>query len=173
MTVTGIALPYEFDTMALPRNILKGFLAGCAFMMVVTLAMLIKYGPLAALPLLLATLFLGWVTRKFLTTLAGSAKGTITQDGVVVEPSALGPIHLPSPAGRYPLSQFKAVRITYLGPGRSMQTHFHAQIHLIGRDGTGDLCIAYERDRTAKALAPQIAAAVDLPLEQVGLAPFK
>jgi hypothetical protein len=29
-----------------------------------------------------------------------------------------------------------------------------------------------ERDTTAKVLAPEIAAAVKLPLEQVGLAPF-
>ena len=173
MGTDPIYFPYEFDTMALPRNILKGFLAGCAFMVVVMLAMLIKSGPLAAAPLLLAALLLGWVARKYLTTLAGSAKGTITRDAVVVEPSAVGPIRLPSPAGRYALSQFKAVRITYLGPGRSTQSYFHAQVHLIGREGIGDVCIAYERDTTAKALAPQIAAAVDLPLEQVGLAPLK
>ncbi len=158
--------------MALPRNILKGFLAGSAFMMLLALAMLIKYGALAAVPFLLAAVFLGGVARKYLTSFAGSAKGAITRDGVVVEPSAIGPIHLPSPAGRHPLSRFKAVRITYLGPGRSVQSHLLAQIPLVGREGAGDVCVAYERDTTAKALAPQIAAAVNLPLEQVGLVPF-
>lgn len=168
----AIALPYEFDTMALPRNILIGFLAGCAFMVLLAVAMSIKYWPLAATPFLLAALLLGWVARKYLTTFAGSAKGTITRDGVVVEPSALGPIRLPSPVGRHPLGRFKAVRITYLGPGRNTQGTLFARIHFIAREGTGDVCVAYERDTTAKALAPQIAAAVDLPLEQVGSIPF-
>jgi hypothetical protein len=34
------------------------------------------------------------------------------------------------------------------------------------------VCVASERDTTAKALAPEIAAAVGLPLEQEGLVPF-
>lgn len=168
----ALTLPYEFDTIGLPRNILKGFIAGTAFLVLLALAMAIKYGPLAAGPLLLAALFLGWVARKFLTTLGGTAKGAITRDGVIVEPSALGPIQLPSPAGRHPLSRFKAVRITYQGPGRNIQSYFFARVHLVGREGTGDVCVAFERDRTAKSLAPQIAAAMGLPLEQVGLAPF-
>jgi hypothetical protein len=168
----AVTLPYAFDTMALPRNILKGFVAGSAFMMLLALAMLIKYGPLAAVPFPLAAVFLAWVARKFLTGFAGIAKGTITQDAVIVEPSALGRIRLPSPAGRYPLGRFKAVRVTYLGPGRTSAGYLYAQIHLVGREGTADVCVALERDTTAKALAPEIAAAVGLRLEQVGLAPF-
>ena len=46
------------------------------------------------------------------------------------------------------------------------------QLFRLGRDGTADVCIASERDTTAKALAPEIAAAVGLPLEQEGLAPL-
>ena len=34
------------------------------------------------------------------------------------------------------------------------------------------VCVAMERDTTAKTLAPGIAAAVGLPLEQVGVAPL-
>jgi hypothetical protein len=70
-----VTLPYEFDTIALRRNILKGFVAGSAFMMLLALAMLIKYGPLAAVPFPLAAVFLAWVARKFLTGFAGSARG--------------------------------------------------------------------------------------------------
>ena len=168
----AIALPYEFDTMALPRNILKGFLAGSAFMLLVGVAMSIKYGPLACIPFLIAAALLVWVARKYLTIFGGSARGAITRDGVILEPSALGPIRLPGPAGLHPFSRFKAVRVTYSGPGRSTQSHFFARIHLVGRDDTGDVCVAFERDTTAKALAPQIAMAVGLPLEQVGAIPF-
>jgi hypothetical protein len=141
-------------------------------MMLFALAMLIKHGPLAAAPFPLAAVFLAWVARKYLTTFSGIGKGTITHDAVVVEPSALGRIRLPSPARRYPLGRFKAVRVTYLGPGRNGGGYLFAQVYLVGREGTADVCVAHERDTTAKALAPQIAAAVGLPLEQVGLAPF-
>jgi hypothetical protein len=168
----AITLPYEFDTMALPRNILKGFVAGSALMMLLALAMLIKYGLLAAAPFPLAAVFLAWVARKFLISFAGRARGRIAQDAVVVEPSALGRIRLPSPAGRYPLDRFKSVRVTYLGPGRNSSGYLFAQIDLIGREGTADVCVTFERDTIAKALAPEIATAVKLPLEQVGLAPF-
>jgi hypothetical protein len=173
----AVNLPYVFDTIALPRNILKGFIAGSAFMLLLALAMLVKSGPLAAVPLLIASVFLGWVARKFhsgflMTGFAGSARGTLSRDAVVVEQSALGRIPLPSPAGRHPLSRFKAVRVTYLGPRRNSGGYLFAKIYLVGRENMADVCIAYERDTAAKALAPQIAAAVELPLEQVGLAPF-
>jgi hypothetical protein len=56
-------------------------------------------------------------------------------------------------------------------PGAS-SGYLFAQVYLVGRDGTADICVASERDITAKALAPQIAAAVRLPLEQEGLVPF-
>ncbi len=168
----AVTLPYEFDTIALPRNILKGFVAGSGFMMLLALAMLAKYGPLAAVPFPLAAAFFGWVAHKSLKAFPGRAKGTITRDAVVVEPSALGPIRLPSPVGRYPLGQFKTVRVTYLGPNRNSGGYLYAQVDLVGREGTADVCVAYERDATAKELAPEIATAVGLPLEQVGLAPF-
>jgi hypothetical protein len=135
----AVTLPYQFDTIALPRNILKGFIAGSAFMMLLALAMLIKYGPLAAIPFPLAAVLLAWVARKFLTGFTGVARGTITQDVVVVEPSALGWIRLPGPAGRYPLRRFKAVRVTYLGPGRNSGSYFFAKVFLVGIEGTADV----------------------------------
>jgi hypothetical protein len=168
----AVTLPYEFDTIALPGNILKGFVAGSALMLLLALAMLIKHGPLAAAPFPLAAVLFAWIARKFLTDFQGTAKGTITQDAVVVEPSAFGVIRLPSPVGRHPLDQFKAVRVIYLGPGRNSGGYLFANIYLVGLEGTADVCVAYERDTVAKSLAPEIAAAVKLPLEQVGLAPF-
>jgi hypothetical protein len=62
--------------------------------------------------------------------------------------------------------------VIYLGPGRNSGGYLFARVYLVGREGTADVCVAYERDTTAKALAPEIAAALKLPLEQVGLAPF-
>jgi hypothetical protein len=167
-----VTLPYEFDTQALTRNILTGFIVGSAFILLLALVMLIKYGPLAAVPMTLAAVLLTWVGRKCLTVFRARAKGTITQDAVIIEPNALGRIRLPSSEGRYPLSRFKAVRVTYLGPNRNSDGTLFAEVCLIDRNGTLNVCVAVERDTTAKVLAPQIAAAVRLPLEQVGVAPF-
>jgi hypothetical protein len=166
----AVTLPYYFDTMAQPRNILGAMVGGSAFMVFVALAMLIKNGPLAAIPFPLAALFLAWVAHKYMTTFAGVAKGAITRDAVVIEPSALGPLRIPSPVGTYRLAQFKTVRVIYTGPApRNSGGYLFARVYLIGRDGTADVCVAFERDTTAKALAPEIAAAVGLPLEQEGL----
>jgi hypothetical protein len=166
-----IELPYQFDTMALPRNILKGFVAGSTCMILFALAMSFKYGPLAAVPLLMAAALLAWTASKMMTGFPGYAKGTITQDAVIVEPSGYGPLKLQGLAGRYRLDQFTAVRVVYLGPRRNQSYQF-ADIFLVGFAGTSDICIANERDITAKALAPALAAVLSLPLEQVGLAPF-
>ena len=57
----------------------------------------------------------------------------------------------------------------YGGPvPRSSGGYLFAKVYLIGREGTANVCVANERDTTAKALAPEIAAAVGLPLEQRG-----
>ena len=169
----AVTLPYDFDTMALPRKILSAMVGGSALMVLFALAMLIKNGPLAATPFPLAGLFLAWVARKYMTTFAGLAKGAINRDAVVIEPSALGPLRLPGPVGTYRLGQFKTVRVIYGGPVlRGSGGYLFANVYLIGREGTADVCVASERDTTAKALAPEIAAAVGLPLEQEGLAPF-
>jgi hypothetical protein len=169
----AVTLPYDFDTMALPRKILSAMLGGGALMLLFALVMLIKSGPLAATPFPLAALFLAWVARKYMTTFAGFAKGAINRDAVVIEPSALGPMRLPGPVGTYPLGQFKTVRVIYSGPVLPGSAgYLFATVYLIGRQGTADVCVASERDTTAKALAPEIAAAVELPLEQEGLAPF-
>ena len=169
----AVTLPYDFDTMALPRKILSAMVGGSASMVLIALAMLIKNGPLATTPCLLAAFFLAWIARKYMTTFAGLAKGAINRDAVVIGPSALGPLRLPGPVGTYRLGRFKTVRVIYSGPVlRGSGGYLFANIYLIGREGTADVCIASERDTTAKALAPEIAAAVGLPLEQEGLAPF-
>ena len=62
--------------------------------------------------------------------------------------------------------------MTYPGPGRNSGSYFFAKVFLVGIEGTADVCVALERDTIAKALAPEIAAALKLPLEQDGLAPF-
>lgn len=169
----AVTLPYDFDTMALPRKILGAFIGGSALMVLFALVMLIKSGPLAATPFPLAAVFLVWVARKSMTTFDGAAKGAINRDAVVIEPSTLGPLRLPGPAGTYRLGQFTAVRVIYNGPvPRAGGSYLFAQVYLIGREGTADICVASERDTNAKVLAPEIAAAVGLPLEQEGLAPF-
>lgn len=169
----ALTLPYEFDTMKLSMTVLSAMLGGSAFMVFAALVMLMKSGPLAASPCMLAALLLAWVASKYMTTFAGLAKGAIQSDAVVVEPSAIGPLRIPSPVGTYRLGQFKAVRVIYGGPvPGSGGGYLFAKVYLIGREGTADVCVANERDTTAKALAPEIAAAVGLPLEQEGLVPF-
>jgi len=169
----ALTLPYEFDTIKLSMTVLSAMLGGSAFMVFAALVMLMKSGPLAASPCVLAALLLAWVASKYMKTFDGLARGSIQRDAVVVEPSAIGPLRIPSPVGTYRPGQFKAVRVIYAGPGQAGSGgYYFAKIYLIGREGTANVCIANERDTTAKALAPEIAAAVGLPLEQEGLVPF-
>lgn len=169
----ALGLPYQFDTMKLSMTVLRAMLGGSAFMVFAAVVMLLKSGALAASPCMLAALLLAWVASKYMTTFAGAAKGAINRDAVVIEPSALGPLRLPGPVGTYRLDQFKTVRVIYGGPVPGASSgYLFAQVYLVGRDGTADICVASERDITAKALAPQIAAAARLPLEQEGLVPF-
>jgi hypothetical protein len=169
----ALTLPYEFDTMKLSMTVLSAMLGASAFMVFAALVMLMKSGPLAASPCLLAALLMAWVASKYMKTFDGLAKGSIQPDAVVVEPSAIGPLRIPSPVGTYRLGQFKAVRVIYDGPTpRSGGGYLFGKVYLKGREGTANVCVANERDTTAKALAPEIAAAVGLPLEQEGLVPF-
>jgi hypothetical protein len=169
----ALVLPYEFDTIKLSVTVLSAMLGGSAFMVFAALVMLMKSGPLAASPCLLAALLLAWVASKYMKTFDGLAKGSIQRDAVVVESSAIGPLRIPSPVGTYRPGQFKAVRVIYGGPGPTGSGgYYFAKIYLIGRGGAADICVANARDTTAKALAPEIAAAVGLPLEQEGLVPF-
>ncbi len=55
---------------------------------------------------------------------------------------------------------------------RSANSCNFAKVYLVGLEDTADVCVACERDATAKVLAQEIAAAAKLPREQVGLAPF-
>jgi hypothetical protein len=131
----AVTLPYDFDTMALPRKILSAMVGGSALMVIFALVMLIKSGPLAATPFPLAALFLAWVARKSMTTFDGAAKGAIKRDAVVIEPCALGPLRLPGPVGTYQLGQFKAVRVIYDGPVPGASGgYLFAQVYLIGRE---------------------------------------
>ena len=172
MDATAVSLPYDFDSVTLNRNILKGFLGGAAVLFaLVLLALTVKHSLAAAAHLLICGTILGFVGHKF-ATVAEGAKGTITRDEVVVEPSAFYGIPLRSPAGRFPLQRFRAVRVEYLGPRAQGTSFLFARIWLIGHEGTPDVSLAMERDTTAKTLAPEIAAAVGLPLEQVGVAPL-
>jgi hypothetical protein len=169
----ALGLPYEFDTMKLSMTVLRAMLGGSAFMVFAAVVMLLKSGALAASPCMLAALLLAWVASNYTKTFDGLAQGAIRRDAVVVEPSALGPLRIPSPVGTYRLGQFKAVRVIYGGPAPiGSGGYYFAKVYLIGREGIADVCVAYERDTTAKALAPEIAAAVGLPLEQEGLVPF-
>jgi len=169
----ALTLPYEFDTMKLSMTVLSAMLGASAFMVFAALVMLMKSGPLAASPCLLAALLMAWVASKYMKTFDGLAKGSIQRDAVMVEPSAIGPLRIPSPVSTYRLGQFKAVRVIYGGPTpRSGGGYLFGKVYLMGREGTANVCVANERDTTAKALAPEIAAAVGLPLEQEGLVPF-
>src|SRR5258708_1302985 len=155
--------------MPLPRKILTGMMGGSALMVLFALVMLIKGGPLAAVPLPLAALLLAWVARKYTTTFAGFARGAINGHAVVIEPSALGPLRLPGPVGTYRLDEFKAVRVIYSGPvPRGSGGYLFANVYLIGRGSIVDVCGSSQRDPTAKGPAPRNATARRPPPAQEG-----
>ncbi len=107
----AITLPYEFDTSGFVKLILRGVLGLLLLVLVgILYSLLVTQSIAAAIQLSLVAAVATYFGRLFFRNLTGSL-GTITADAVVVQPSRLYGVRLPGPAGRFPISQFQAVRV--------------------------------------------------------------
>jgi hypothetical protein len=154
---------------------MRGLLGLLAVVLVgILYSLLVSHDRTAALALLLCAAILGYFGRLFLRNLIGSA-GLITADSVRVDsPRVLG-FRLAGPAGRFPISQFSAVRVERVtNPvGIPLETQIgpHERVYLVGKAGTPDILVARTASDVGRTLGKELAIALKLP-SQEQLAPY-
>jgi hypothetical protein len=167
MALMAIRLPYEFDTSRVVKQIMGGVLGLLLVVLIGFLySLLISHSIAATIQLLLIAAIAAYFGRLFLRNLPGSL-GTITADAVVVQPGQLFGIRLASPAGRFPISQFQAVRVERvpnpIGIPIETQIRPHERVCLVGKTGTPDILIARTHRDAGRTLGNELATAMKLP----------
>ena len=166
-SMTAIRLPYDFDTVAVWRTILKGMF-GLQLVIVpgILYSIFVSKDLVAATGLLAIGVVWAGFTRIFVKNLDGCT-GTLDADEIVVKPGDLYGFRLPGPQGRFPLHQFSGVLVKEsLGPIQpGVQGGPHEKIYLIGKDGTPDILIARTERRTGAALGREFGTLLGLRCE--------
>lgn len=163
-----VPLPYRFDTTSGWHTLLRGaFALNATLLLGIPFKVLTGHWP-TALALLAFEAAVFVVTRLFVRFQDGSL-GTLYLDRVEVESNAVLGVPLPGPRGVYARERFSAVRVDFMmGPisvdGQSGGPH--ELVWLAGRDGTPDVLLARTRERTGRAVATELGALLDLPVEE-------
>jgi hypothetical protein len=170
MAVMAIALPYEFDTSRVVKQIMGGVLGFLLALLVgILYSLLVSHSLAAAIQLLLIAAIATYFGRLFHRNLTGSV-GTITADAVVVQPGELLGIRLAGPAGRFPISQFQAVRVERIpnpiGIPIETQIRPHERVCLVGKAGTPDILIARTHLDAGRTVGNELATALKLPYQE-------
>ena len=166
----AITLPYEFDTSGVVKQIMGGVLGLLLVVLVgVLYSLLISHSTAATIQLLLITAIAAYFGRLFLRNLPGSL-GTITADAVVVQPGELLGIRLTGPAGRFPISQFEAVRLERIpnpiGVPIEIQIRPHERVYLVGKTGTPDILVARTHLDAGRVVGNELATALKLSYQE-------
>jgi hypothetical protein len=170
MAVMAITLPYEFDSSGVVKQIMGGVLGLLLVVLVgVFYSFLVSHSTAATIQLLLIAAIITYFGRLFLRNLPGSL-GTITPDGVVVQPGELLGIQLTGPAGKFPISQFQAVRVERvpnpIGIPIEIQIKPHERVYLVGKKGTPDILIARTHLDAGRTLGNELSTAMKLPYQE-------
>jgi hypothetical protein len=166
----AITLPYEFDTNRVVKQIMGGVLGLLLVVLVgILYSLLISHSIPATIQLLLIAAIATYFGRLFLRNLTGS-HGTITADAVVVQSGQLLGIRLAGPAGRFPISQFQAVRVERITNPISIpletQIGPHERVCLIGKEGTPDILVARTERDAGRTLGNELATALKLSYQE-------
>jgi hypothetical protein len=163
----SITLPYEFDTSGVVTVILRGVLGLLLVVVVLGIpySLFISQNMAGALGLLVVAALAAYFGRLFLENLQGS-QGTITADAVVVRPGRLYGIRLAGPEGRFPIRQFKAVRVERVLVQPDAQTQPHERVSLVGQGGTPDILVARAEVDAGKIMGEELARLLHLPFEE-------
>ena len=166
----AIALPYEFDTSRVVKQIMGGVLGLLLVVFAgILYSLLISHSIAATVQLLLVTAIVTYFGRLFLRNLTGSV-GTISADAVVVQPGQLLRIRLAGPAGGFPISQFQAVRVERIpnpiGIPIETQIRPHERVCLVGKKGTPDILVARTHLDAGRIVGNELATALKLPYQE-------
>jgi hypothetical protein len=167
MAVMAITLPYEFDTSRVVKQIMGGVLGLLLVLLLgVFYSLLVSHSTAATIQLLLIAAVAAYFGRIFLRNLTGSV-GTITTDAVMVQPGELLGIRLTGPAGRFPISQFQAVRVERIpnpiGIPIETQIRPHERVCLVGKTGTPEILVARTHLDAGRIVGNELATAMNLP----------
>jgi hypothetical protein len=169
MVTMPVALPYQFDTSPVVKVILRGVVGLLLLVVVpgVLYSLIFSRNILAAVQLLLfggAVIYFG---RLILKNLEGS-HGAISADAVVVSPAMLCGIALSGPAGRFPINQFKAVRVQFISAPLDVQVQGreHERVYLLGKDGTPNILVARTELEAGRSLGRELSVALNLSYEE-------
>jgi hypothetical protein len=166
MTLT---LPYEFDTSAVVKTIVRGGLELLGIVIVpgIFYSLLVSHRVAAAVQLLLIGAVVTFFGRVFLRNLTGS-RGRITADAVIVEPATVYGLRLHGPVGTFPIRDFERVRVECIfGPlGTSYAPRWHERVSLIGKGGTPEILIARTDLDAGRAVGHEVAAALGLAYQE-------
>ena len=171
----AITLPYEFDTSSVVKQIMGGVLGLLLVVLVgILYSLLISHSIAAPIQLLLIAAIATYFGRLFLRNLTASV-GTITADAVVVQPGELLGIRLTGPAGRFPISQFQAVRVERvpnpIGIPIETQIRPHERVYLLGKKGTPDILVARTHLDAGRIVGNELATELKLPYQEQ-IAPY-
>ena len=162
----AVTLPYEFDTSRVVKLIMRGVLGLLLVVLLgVLYSLLVSHSTAAIIQLMLIAAIATYFGRLFLRNLTGSL-GTITADAVVVQPGQLYGIRLAGPAGRFPISQFQAVRVERVPNPIGMQIQPHERVCLVGKTGTPDILIARTDRGAGRTVGNELATALKLPYQE-------
>jgi hypothetical protein len=166
----AITLPYEFDTSGVVKQIMGGVLGFLLALLVgILYSLLVSHSLAAAIQLLLIAAIATYFGRLFHRNLTGSV-GTITADAVVVQPGELLGIRLTGPAGKFPISQFQAVRVERIpnpiGIPIETQIRPHERVCLVGKTGTPDVLVARTHLDAGRTVGNELATALKLPYQE-------
>ena len=161
----AVTLPYNFNTSSVWQGILKKGSWLLGVIAVGIIYSLVARHFAAVLQLSICGILLVWFGRIFFRNSSGSI-GTITRQGVVVQPGEVYGYRLPGPSGEFALNRFKSVRVEHLaGPtDPGTQGGPHQRVYLIGNADTPSILIARANDRSQ--VGQEIAAVLNLPCEQ-------
>jgi hypothetical protein len=166
----AITLPYEFDSSRVVKQIMGGVLGFLLALLVgILYSLLVSHSLAAAIQLLLIAAIATYFGGLFHRNLIGSV-GTITADAVVVQPGQVLGIRLASPAGRFPISQFQAVRVERvpnpIGIPIETQIRPHERVLLVGKNGTPGILVARTHLDAGRTLGNELATALKLPYQE-------
>jgi hypothetical protein len=165
----AMRLPYQFDTTGSIKLILGGVLGLLVIVIVpgILYSLFISHRIAAVIQLLLIGAFLAWFGRVVVRNLSASV-GTITREAVLVQPARLYGIRFPGPAGRFPVEQFRAVRVERIfGPLGTVQgPRWHERVSLMGTAGGPDILVARTELDAGITLGRDLATQLGLAYEE-------
>jgi hypothetical protein len=157
----ALTLPYAFDTTKSGKLILKGTMFIQALMSI-ELPYFFIFEPYKLINFGLVSVVL-LSLGVFIFKRIGGAFGTITDREITVGPSVLWGIRSTSPEGRFPLTQFRCIRVAIIAAGRNGP---HERVCLVGRDGTPDIEFARTQQKEGIALGHALGALIGLSVEE-------